>query len=243
MSIIFEVKNLIADYGVKAIIRNLSFKIDAPAFVAIVGHNGCGKTTLFKALSGQLPYKGEIIIKNQLLNEIDNPFISGLIALLAQKNNIGFSIPVEELVVMGRFRLKKFFQPYNNADYAVAAQVLDLLKLSSIAKHNFTDLSGGEQQLVWLAQLMVQDTPVYLLDEPTQQLDLYNKKQVFTLIMKWVIQYQKTVLCITHDLHSLYTMEGYLINLSAKNPILEPLNPQVIQRHIEILEAGREVKY
>ena len=239
MSIVFEVKNLIADYGAKTIIRNLSFKISHPAFVAIVGQNGSGKTTLFKALSGQLPYQGEIIINNQLLKHTSNPFTLGEIALLAQKNNVGFSIPVEELVVMGRFRMKKFFQAYNQADYMATHQALALLKLLPLAQHNFVDLSGGEQQLVWLAQLMVQDTPVYLLDEPTQQLDLYNKKQVFTLMMEWVKHYQKTVFCITHDLHNLFTMEGYLLNLSVDRPMLEPLHPEVIQRHITLLESGR----
>jgi iron complex transport system ATP-binding protein len=239
VSIVFEVKNLVADYGAKTIIRNLSFKLPHPAFVAIVGHNGSGKTTLFKALSGQLPYRGEILINNQQLNDSGNPFASGLIALLAQKNNVGFSIPVEELVVMGRFRLKKFFQSYNEADYTAARQALELLRLWPIARHNFINLSGGEQQLVWLAQLMVQDTPAYLLDEPTQQLDLYNKKQVFTLMMQWVKQYQKTVLCITHDLHNLYAMEGYILNLSVSEPLLEPLHPEVIRRHITALESER----
>jgi iron complex transport system ATP-binding protein len=239
VSIVFEVKNLIADYGTNTIIRNLSFKITHPAFIAVVGHNGSGKTTLFKALSGQLPYQGDVIINNQLLKHSSSPFTSGAIALLAQKNNVGFSIPVEELVVMGRFRMKKFFQSYNEADYTATHQALALLKLLPLAQHNFVDLSGGEQQLVWLAQLMVQDTPVYLLDEPTQQLDLYNKKQVFTLMMKWVNQYKKTILCITHDLHNLFTMEGYILNLSVDHPLLEPLRPDVIQRHIHLLESSR----
>jgi iron complex transport system ATP-binding protein len=168
-----------------------------------------------------------------------NPFAAGLIALLAQKNNVGFAIPVQELVVMGRFRQKKIFQSYTQTDYMAATTALESLGLTSIAQQNFTDLSGGEQQLVWLAQLMVQGTPVYLLDEPTQQLDVYNKKQVFALMMKWVVDYQKTVLCITHDLHNLYAMNGYILNLSAVAPRLEPINAEVIAQHIKLLQSGR----
>jgi iron complex transport system ATP-binding protein len=234
-----EVKNLIADYGVKAVIRNLSFQLDHPAFVAIVGHNGCGKTTFFRVLSGQMPYQGEIYVNGQLLHKHLNPFATGLISLLAQKNIVGFAIPVQELVVMGRFRQKKFFEAYAKTDYAAAHTALNSLGLSSLAHSTFTELSGGEQQLIWLAQLMVQDTPVYLLDEPTQQLDLYNKKQVFALMMHWVARYQKTVLCITHDLHNLYSMEGYILNLSIKVPMLEPIRADTIQKHIEWLESGQ----
>jgi iron complex transport system ATP-binding protein len=138
---------------------------------------GSGKSTFFKALSGQLPFQGEIYIHNQLLQTQTNLFTTGQMSLLAQKNNVGFAIPVQELVVMGRFRQKKFFQPYNITDYAAAISALDTLGLSSVAHQSFTELSGGEQQLVWLAQLMVQDTPICLLDEPTQQLDVYNKKK------------------------------------------------------------------
>jgi iron complex transport system ATP-binding protein len=233
---IVEVTDLVADYGKKALIRNLSFIITNPAFVAIIGHNGCGKTTLFKTFTQQIPYQGSIHINNHLLAGGENPAEKGLLALLAQKNTVGFTITVKELVVMGRFRLKRFFQPYDATDYKVAAHILQSLNMAHLAEANFLELSGGEQQMVWLAQLMVQNTPVYLLDEPTQHLDLYNKKRVFNLMMDWVRQSQKTVFCITHDLYNLYQMEGFILNLSTTHPTLEPINPASIQKHISLLE-------
>jgi iron complex transport system ATP-binding protein len=233
---IVQITDLVADYGKKALIRNLSFTITDPAFVAVVGHNGCGKTTLFKAFTQQIPYQGSIKIDNQPLTSTINPAEKGLLSLLAQKNTVNFTISVKELIVMGRFRLKRFFEPYDNTDYNAVAEVLQLLQMTHLTEANFLELSGGEQQMVWLAQLMVQNTPVYLLDEPTQHLDLYNKKRVFNLMMNWVQHARKTVLCITHDLYNLYQTEGYMLNLSTEHPFLEPISPASIQKHIHILE-------
>ncbi|QHT68202.1 ABC transporter ATP-binding protein [Rhodocytophaga rosea] len=231
-----EVNNIVAGYGDKLLIRNLSFIGGSPVFIAIIGHNGSGKTTLFKALTAQIAFTGSIHIYNHTIKPGSAPASKGLVALLAQKNTVSFSIPVKELVVMGRFRLKRFFEAYNSTDYKEVITILDELGMSHLAERNFLELSGGEQQMIWLAQLMVQDARVYLLDEPTQQLDVYNKKRVFELMMSWVKNHNKTVLCITHDLHYLEQMEGYLLNLSAVNPVLEPINHSSVERNIQLLE-------
>lgn len=231
-----KISNLVADYGTRSLIRNLSFIINSPAFIAIVGHNGSGKTTFFKAITQQIPYQGDIFINDIKLNKDRNPAAEGLIAVLAQKNMVGFAIPVKELVVMGRFRLKRFFQPYSNADYESTERILQQLQMEHLGNRNFQELSGGEQQMVWLAQMMVQDAQLCLLDEPTQQLDLYNKKKVFDLMTSWVQELKKTVLCITHDLHYLFNREGFLLNLSMPDPRLEPIDKTSIQKHIDYLE-------
>jgi iron complex transport system ATP-binding protein len=232
-----EVTNLVAGYGNKTLIRNLSFFIKHPAFVAVIGHNGCGKTTLFKAFTHQIPYQGNIFLSQQLLLSTYNPSVSGMVALLAQKNIVGFSMSVKELIVMGRFRLKRFFEPYNAADFDKVYEVLKLLRMEHLADKDFLELSGGEQQLVWLAQLIMQDATLCLLDEPTQQLDVYNKRRVFELMMYWVKHFRKMVFCITHDLYYLHQTEGFLLNLSMPDPTLEPINKEAIQRNIAWLES------
>lgn len=231
-----EVNHLVAGYGNKTLIRNLSFNIPEPSFIAVIGHNGSGKTTFFKALTRQLSFKGTIRIHNQPIKSGGSQANTGLSALLAQKNAVGFSIPVKELIVMGRFRFKRFFQPYDTTDYQAVTDILQALDIEHLSEKDFLELSGGEQQMVWLAQLMAQDTKVYLLDEPTQHLDVYNKKRVFKLITKWVQEYKKTVFCITHDLHYLYGMEGYLLNLSAPTPELERIFPLTLDKNIKLLE-------
>ncbi|GHA63397.1 ABC transporter ATP-binding protein [Pontibacter akesuensis] len=237
---IVEVKNLVAGYGQRVLIRNLSFSVPAAAFVAIIGHNGAGKTTLFRAFQNKVAYQGQVLAKGHDLKHFPEASGSGLLAYLPQKNIVGFPIKVQDLVVMGLFRKKRFFENYSAADYALAADTLAQLQLSHLLDQDFTTLSGGEQQLVWLAQLMLQDATTILLDEPTQQLDVYYKSKVFSLLQDWVVKNGKTILCITHDLQNLPPMQGYLLNLSKPNPILEAITPESVQENQTFLEAGRQ---
>jgi iron complex transport system ATP-binding protein len=211
--------------------------VPEPAFVAIVGHNGTGKTTLFKAFTGTLPYQGQILVQGQDLKSHSHPAATGLLAYLPQKNTVSFPIQVRDLVVMGLYRRKRFFEQYAEQDYAAVRRMMTRLQIAHLEDREFTELSGGEQQLIWLAQLMLQDAAICLLDEPTQQLDIYHKKRVFNLLETWVAQDQKTVLCITHDLANLQGHAGYILNLSKPRPALEPLSPATIRENIAFLEA------
>ncbi|UYZ62040.1 ABC transporter ATP-binding protein [Hymenobacter weizhouensis] len=234
---LLRIEQLIAGYGRRVLLRNLSFTVPEPAFVAIVGHNGCGKTTLFRALTGRIPYQGTVQVRGQDLRAVRQPAASGLLAHLPQRGSVEFSIPVRELVVMGRFRHHRFLSAYSPHDYALADAALARVGAAHLAQRDFTQLSGGEQQLVWLAQLSLQDAALYLLDEPTQQLDVYYRRRVFDLLQTWVAEQQKTILCITHDLDNLPTLRGYLLNLSAPQPTLEPLNADTVRAAKEYLES------
>ncbi len=235
MNNVLEIKDLVAGYAENVLLRNLSFLVPEPAFVAIVGHNGSGKSTLLKALLGQVPYQGSVSVLGQPLPRRTGA-IAKTLSYLPQKNNVAFPVQVRELVVMGLFRHKKLLDAYTAVDYGLADGVLDRLQIKHLAHRTFTDLSGGEQQLVWLAQLLLQNTPLALLDEPTQQLDVYHKKRVFDLMTDWVRDEKKTVLCVTHDLLNLLPMQGYLLNLSHPHPRLEVLSSEVVLAHQHLLE-------
>ncbi|GAB3194336.1 iron complex transport system ATP-binding protein [Pontibacter aydingkolensis] len=241
MNNVIEVKNLVAGYGQRVLIRNLSFSIPSPAFVAVIGHNGAGKTTFFKAFQQKVEYQGQLLVQDHDLKHLHNPAEKGILSYLPQKNVINFPIKVHDLVVMGLFRKKRFFENYDTADYKQAEKVLEQLQLTHLIDHDFTTLSGGEQQLVWLAQLMLQDAEIILLDEPTQQLDVYYKNKVFSLLQDWAITKGKTILCITHDLANLIPLQGYLLNLSKPEPTLEPISAEVVQENQVFLEAGRQI--
>ncbi|WP_207434014.1 ABC transporter ATP-binding protein [Sabulibacter ruber] len=232
---VLEIKELVAGYDERVLIRNLSFLVPEPSFIAIIGHNGSGKSTFLKTLTGQVPYQGQILVQGQPLASRSGAIARSL-SYLPQKNNVAFPIKVRELVVMGLFRQKRLLEHYTSADYARAENMLHQLHMAHLSERSFTDLSGGEQQLVWLAQLMLQDAPIALLDEPTQQLDVYHKKRVFDLMTGWVREEQKTVLCITHDLLNLLPLQGYLLNISQPSPSLEKISPETVLAHQRFLE-------
>lgn len=234
---LLQVNHLSFGYNNSTLIGDLSFQVDRPSFIAIIGHNGSGKSTFFKTLTSRQPYSGNILIKGQDLQKINNLLASGLISCLDQKNNLSFDIKVIDLVMMGRFRFKSFFQDYDLHDKDIARLALQSLDILHLEDKDFLSLSGGEQQLVWLAQLSLQDADMVLLDEPTQQLDLYNKKRMFDEMERWVESKGKLVMCVTHDIQNLYDMNGYFINFSDEKPSLQELNKDNLDRQIQILQS------
>ena len=232
------IENLVAGYPGRVLVRNLFLRLPAPAFVAVVGHNGSGKTTLFRVLTGQLPYEGSARLHGQEVRGLHRAAAAGLLGYLPQRGSIGFAIAVRDLVVMGRYRHHGLLSAYAPADYALADAALAQVGMTHLAARDFTQLSGGEQQLIWLAQLSLQDAGIYLLDEPTQQLDVYYRRQVFGLVYSWVTVHGKTVLCSTHDLDNLPGLSGYLLNLLEPEPQLRVLSSATVQGAREWLEQA-----
>jgi iron complex transport system ATP-binding protein len=233
-----EIENLVAGYPGRVLVRNLFLCLPVPAFVAVVGHNGSGKTTLFRVLTGQLPYEGSARLHGHEVRGLRRAATAGLLGYLPQRGGLDFALAVRELVVMGRYRHHGLLSAYSAADYALADAALARMGMAHLAACDFTQLSGGEQQLVWLAQLSLQDARVYLLDEPTQQLDPYYRRQVFSLVHNWAVQESKTVLCSTHDLDNLSELTGYLLNLSEPQPQLRPISEATVREAKAWLEQA-----
>lgn len=233
---ILQIKDLASGFNNKNLFQNLSFVLNEPAFIAIIGLNGSGKSTFLKALLGKQSFYGNITVKGLNISTASQQKIAKHISYLGQKNSLGFSICVVELVVMGLFREKNFFDSYNKQDYEQAFKVLELLHIEHLAHKDFLLLSGGEQQLVWIAQMLLQKTTVWLMDEPTQQLDLLRKKQVFNLFSGIVRAKGKTIFCVTHDIYNLTEMDGFFINISEKQPRLQTITAENLKGAVNMLE-------
>ena len=233
---------VVAGYpGSRVLLRDLSFSLPGPRLLAVVGHNGCGKTTLLRVLTGALaPLQGTVLLNGRPLPP--EPAVAGLLAWLPQRTDVRFPVSVRELVLLGRYRQQSWRRGYSPTDYARTDEALHRCGVAHLRDRDFTSLSGGEQQLVWLAQLRTQDAPLYLLDEPTQQLDVYHRRRVFELLTEWVTVEGKTVVCITHDLANLAELPAgqALLNLSPRTgvPVVVELTPAAVQAAQRELEAG-----
>jgi iron complex transport system ATP-binding protein len=234
------IENVIAGYPNRVLLRDFSLALPAaPTFVAVLGHNGAGKTTLFRVLTGQLAYQGSVRLGGpEELRTLRGPALAQRLGYLPQRGSLDFALPVRELVVMGRYRHHGLFSTYGPADYARADAALAAVGATHLASQDFRQLSGGEQQLVWLAQLSLHDAPLYLLDEPTQQLDVYHRGRIFALVSKWVTEEGHTILCSTHDLDSLPGLPGFLLNLSRPQPQLVPISAEAVRAEREFLEQS-----
>ena len=233
-----EASNLSYQIRTRKLLDGVSFRANPGELLAIVGANGAGKSTLLKLCTHELTAtQGEIHLHNKAIGTYSDKELARFRAVLPQQNSVVFPFLVSELVLMGRYRHHGLFSAYAPDDYARADAALAAVGATHLAARDFTQLSGGEQQLVWLAQLSLHDAALYLLDEPTQQLDVYYRRRVFELIHGWTQRAGKTVLCSTHDVDSLPELSGYLFNLAEETPTLRPISAASVREARAVLEA------
>ena len=187
-----EVKNLYFKYEKEWVLENINFDLNDKEFLAIIGPNGGGKTTLLKLLLGFLsPTKGEIKIygKNPKENRI-------LIGYVPQHTNFSLDLPITvfDIVMQGRLKKGKFF--YNKLDKEKAKEILKNLKIEKLKNKKIKDLSGGERQKVLIARALVSEPKIIIMDEPTSAIDIKGQKEILDLIENLKI----TRIVVSHDI-------------------------------------------
>ena len=193
-----DVSDLTVGYGNKTVINRLSFSVqpkDGPLVLA--GRNGSGKSTLFKALLGQVSFQGQIRI-------------DGSVAWMPQQNKIAFRLPVPDFIALGAVENRSLFPNLLSGSREKAIELLEEFHLQHLQNAWTDTLSGGEWQLVCMAQMALQNASVWLLDEPSSSLDIFYKKLIFNHLWS---QSEKGVQVIlsTHDLPFLPRLQGKLL--------------------------------
>ena len=181
---------------------NVSLTFPGGEIVAILGPNGAGKSTLLRQLTGYLqPDSGECRLFNKPLNEWSITELAKHRAVMRQNSHMAFPFSVQEVIQMGRHPHRT-----GNQDNETA-QIMALCDCQALANRDYRQLSGGEQQRVQLARLLVQlweptPSPKWLfLDEPTSALDIHHQQHLFRLLRQLVHERQFNVCCVLHDLN------------------------------------------
>ena len=194
-------ENITVRYGEHTIVDNLSFHLQEGQWLMLAGPNGAGKSTLIHAISQGAPYTGSITLGDKNIRRYKPAQLAQKIGVLAQKNNVGYSYTVEEVVGLGRYaHAKGFLAGKDEAGEERVENALALTGLTELRKANVLTLSGGELQRTFLAQVFAQDPEILILDEPANHLDLVYQKHIFSLIQQWLKQPGRAVLSVVHDL-------------------------------------------
>jgi iron complex transport system ATP-binding protein len=166
----------------------------------VLGANGVGKTTMLHlALGWLVPQKGEILLNDRPLTELNQRERGRLMSLVPQKEHLPFDYSLPEYVLLGRTPyLKPLGQP-KQADIDIASGALSRVGLDPYDTRPIPNLSGGERQLLLIARSLTQQPQILLLDEPTSHLDLRNKRLVVELIRGLVEEHGLTAIVTTHE--------------------------------------------
>jgi iron complex transport system ATP-binding protein len=199
---ILKINNLSFSYNGTKVINNISFAAEKGSFVSVLGPNGSGKSTLINLISNALKgYEGSISVFGRDIKRMNSKEIAKLVAVVPQSSNPGFDFNVEELVLMGRFPYVSRFGSEKIHDFIITEKIMKKTGVLSLAKKKFNELSGGEKQRVIIAQALVQDSPLLLLDEPTSHLDINFQIELMDLFYSLNRNEDKTIIGVFHDLN------------------------------------------
>lgn len=180
---IFDVRNISFSYDDETIFSDISFSISKGDVLCILGPNGTGKTTLIKCLNGLHDIdSGEILINGENMKRLSFKQISKHIGYIPQSHVPSFPFKVFDVVLMGRAPYLNLTEFPKDEDKKIALDALKTLGIEDLKDKEYTNLSGGERQLVFLARVLCQKPDILILDEPTSHLDFGNQIRLLEII-------------------------------------------------------------
>lgn len=197
-----KLNNVSMSIDKNVILQNISFDVKKGEFISIVGANGSGKSTLVKTITKNYKnYYGVIEINSKDLNDLNNKSLAKFLSTFSQHHESVEELTVYDIACFGRVPHKKTFATLSMHDYEIIDNVLDDLELTFLKNRVISTLSGGELQRTYLAACLIQQPSFLILDEPTNHLDIKHQYNILSLVKKYCIENDVTVLCILHDLN------------------------------------------
>ena len=223
-----EVRRLRFSHDRQPVLRDISFAAPLGSFTALLGRNGCGKSTLFRVLAGMLPQEdGAILVQGAEVGVMSARKRATLFGYLPQFHQPVFPFSVQDVVLTGR--AARIFALPSRADRSKAMTALERAGIAHLADRPYTELSGGERQRVAIATLLTQQPRLLLLDEPSNHLDLHHQLSVLGTLLALCREQRCAIVMVLHDLnlaarfadHALLLLGSGEVCLGKKSHIME----------------------
>lgn len=194
------VDKLTKQYDGKTVVDGVSFEIPKGKVISLIGPNGAGKTTVMGIMSRLIARDGgNVEFEGTDISRWKSKELSKRLAILTQSNNIQMKLTVRELIAFGRF-------PYSggrltDADNAIIDKAIAYMELQPFEDQFIDELSGGQRQRAYIAMVIAQDTEFVLLDEPTNNLDIYHATNMMKIVRRLCDELGKTVILVLHEIN------------------------------------------
>jgi iron complex transport system ATP-binding protein len=229
MNTAINVKNLSHSFGENLVLQNITFQIPSKDFFIIIGPNGSGKTTLMKVISGILkPQNGRVVIMDRSIDQYHRKALARTIAFVPQMLSVDFPFTVTEMVLMGRSPYLGILGLEEEKDMEIARQAIAFTGMENLAHRKLDQLSGGEQQRVFIARAICQEPDVMLLDEPTASLDLAYQVRIMDLMERLKNEKGITIVMVSHDVNLAAMYADHLLLLHDGQVLCQGLPDEVL---------------
>ena len=195
-----QIKNLTKKYDDKAVVDSVSFEIPKGKVISLIGPNGAGNSTVMGMISRLIAHdSGQVNFEGTDITKWKSKELSKRLAILTQSNNIQMKLTVRELVAFGRF-------PYSGGritkeDREIIDKAISYMELEEFQDRFIDELSGGQRQRACIAMVIAQDTEYVLLDEPTNNLDIYHATNMMKIVRRLCDELGKTVVLVLHEIN------------------------------------------
>lgn len=231
---ILELNDLCCGYNEKPVIKDIRLTVESGDVFCILGENGVGKSTLFKTILKLIPpISGRINIDGNDISRWNSKKLASYCAYVAQSHTPPFPYTVREVVMTGRMgKINAFGRP-GKKDEAIVDGLIDEMDLKEYENKPYTELSGGERQLVMIARALAQEPQCLVLDEPTANLDYGNKVLVLNTLQR-LADRGMTVIFTTHDPEQALLLNAKtLILFRGRPPLFGEANEIITEKNLK----------
>lgn len=226
-----QLRHISVSYGDRSILDDLDTEVRPRRITAVMGPNGCGKTTLLRCIGGLLrPTSGQVLVDHTPVLDYQARALAQKVAFVRQHQQTDFDFSAFETVLMGRNPYQKRLQNESQRDWDIVERCMRQTGTWHLRFAKPAQMSGGELQRVMIARALAQETPVLLMDEPVSNLDIAHQLEIMHLLRQ---ASDKTILIVLHDLNlALRFCDDLLLlhqgRLLYQGPVAEGLSPERI---------------